>query len=214
LPTVKQITSTIKPSQKIMSKTLQTEESIYGNFWYRFVAVIIDVIIIGIAAFIFGIPLGMIFGGDLVQLQMASSAVSLLVYLMYGSILESSGMQGTIGKKVLNLKVTNIEGDALNFSEALVRNLVKYWSNILLVIVPYVSDIKPFVPESAVEPSVIFLKMYGSPYMIMTLTIGLVSTIGFLIAAFTPRRQALHDIVAKTAVLTTKSKSSGSDDEW
>jgi len=197
-----------------MSKTLQTEESIYGNFWYRFVAVIIDVIIIGIAAFIFGIPLGMIFGGDLVQLQMASSAVSLLVYLMYGSILESSGMQGTIGKKVLNLKVTNIEGDALNFSEALVRNLVKYWSNILLVIVPYVSDIKPFVPESAVEPSVIFLKMYGSPYMIMTLTIGLVSTIGFLIAAFTPRRQALHDIVAKTAVLTTKSKSSGSDDEW
>ena len=197
-----------------MSKTLQTEERIYGNFWYRFVAVIIDVIIIGIAAYIFGIPLGMIVGGDLVQLQMASSAVSLLVYLMYGSILESSGMQGTIGKKVLNLKVTNIEGDALNFSEALVRNLVKYWSNILLVIVPYVSDIKPFVPESAVDPSEIFSKMIASPYMIMTLTIGLVSTIGFLIAAFTPRRQALHDIVAKTAVLTTKSKSSGSDDEW
>jgi uncharacterized RDD family membrane protein YckC len=196
-----------------MSETLQTGKSIYGNFWYRFVAVIIDSIVLSIGAFVIGIPLALMFSGDMLQLQLASSAVSLLLYLVYGSLTESSGWQGTIGKKVLNLKVTNIEGDPLNFSEALVRNMVKYWASFVLVIVPYVSDIKPFIPDPNGDPSEIFSKMFGTPYMIMTLTIALVSTIGYLIAAFTARRQALHDIVAQTAVLTSKTKVS-SEEEW
>jgi len=197
-----------------MSETIPPVKSIYGNFWYRFVAVIIDAIVLGIAAFIIGIPLGIMFAGDMLQMQLASSAISLLLYLVYGSLTESSGWQGTIGKKVLNLKVTNLEGDPLSFSEAMVRNMVKYWATFVIVIVPYISDLKPFVPDPNGDPSEIFGKMFGTPYMMMTLSVGLVSTIGYLIAAFTPRRQALHDIIAKTAVLTTKTKSAGTDDEW
>ena len=197
-----------------MEESLPPVKNIYGNFWYRFVAVIIDAIVLGIAAFIIGIPLGLMFAGDMLQMQLASSAVSLLLYIVYGSITESSGWQGTIGKKVLKLKVTNLEGDALSFSEAMVRNMIKYWASFVIVIVPYISDIKPFVPDPNGDPSHIFANMFGSPYMIMTMTIGLVSTIGYVIAAFTARRQALHDIVAKTVVLTTKSKSAGTEDEW
>jgi uncharacterized RDD family membrane protein YckC len=38
--------------------------------------------------------------------------------------------------------------------------------------------------------------------------------IGYLMAAFTARRQAIHDIAAKTAVLNSKVKSASTDDEW
>ncbi|MFY8034818.1 MAG: RDD family protein, partial [Flexibacteraceae bacterium] len=161
-----------------MSETLPPVKNIYGNFWYRLVAVIIDAIVLGIVSFLITLPIKSSFGDDFIQLQLVSGAISFLLYLIYGSVMESSGWQGSIGKKVLNLKVTNLEGEALSFSEALVRNLVKYWANMITVIVPFVSDIKPAMPNPA-DP----MSAFTGPYMTMVGLLSLLSIIGYVIAA-------------------------------
>jgi uncharacterized RDD family membrane protein YckC len=72
--------------------------------------------------------------------------------------MESSKMQATIGKLALGLKVTDLEGNKLDFTKALVRNLSRIVSNLTMLI-------------------------------------------GYIIAAFTEKKQALHDIIAGTLVL-------------
>lgn len=192
-----------------MSETLQTGKSIYGNFWYRFVAVIIDGILISIVGFLVSLTVKSLFP-DPIDFQLVSGSINVLLSIIYGSIMESGNWQASIGKKVLNLKVTNIEGDPLNFSEALTRNLLKGWASIITAILPFaISSLRPPLPDPA-NPMAIF----SSDYMMVTSVFGLISIGGYLMAAFTARRQAIHDIIAKTAVLTSKTKSSGTDEEW
>lgn len=48
-----------------------------------------------------------------------------LVKLLYASFAESSIRQATIGKRLLNIKVTDMTGNRLSFSVSLLRNLFK-----------------------------------------------------------------------------------------
>jgi uncharacterized RDD family membrane protein YckC len=205
-----------------MSETLPPVKNIYGNFWYRLVALIIDAIVLGLMSSVVMVPLIMYFFKDgfdmdaekMVENQLLSGAIGYILYIIYGTFMESSKWQGGIGKKVLNLKVTNLEGEALSFSEALQRNLFKYWATLITVIFPFVSDIKPFVAEPGMEPTEMLNLMFGSGYMLISLSLGILSFIGYIIAAFTERRQSIHDMLAKTVVLNTKTKSASTDDEW
>jgi uncharacterized RDD family membrane protein YckC len=205
-----------------MSETLPPVKNIYGNFWYRLVALIIDAIVLGLMSSVVMVSLIMYFFKDgfdmdaekMVENQLLSGAIGYILYIIYGTFMESSKWQGGIGKKVLNLKVTNLEGEALSFSEALQRNLFKYWATLITVIFPFVSDIKPFVAEPGMEPTEMLNLMFGSGYMLISLSLGILSFIGYIIAAFTERRQSIHDMLAKTVVLNTKTKSASTDDEW
>ena len=51
-----------------------------------------------------------------------------IIKLIYGSIAEASRAQATIGKKLLNIKVTDMEGSRLSFGLSLVRNFSKILS--------------------------------------------------------------------------------------
>ncbi|WP_412466014.1 RDD family protein [Pedobacter sp. KLB.chiD] len=51
-----------------------------------------------------------------------------LVKLLYGSIAEATKNQATIGKKLLNIKVTDLEGSRVSFGISLARNLSKIMS--------------------------------------------------------------------------------------
>ncbi|WP_293786759.1 RDD family protein [uncultured Pedobacter sp.] len=51
-----------------------------------------------------------------------------LVKLLYGSIAEATKNQATIGKKLLNIKVTDLEGSRVSFGSSLARNLSKIMS--------------------------------------------------------------------------------------
>jgi uncharacterized RDD family membrane protein YckC len=205
-----------------MSETLPPVKNIYGNFWYRFLAVIIDAIVLGLMSSVVMVPLFMYLLKDgfdmnsekMLQNQLISGVIGYLLYIVYGTFMESSKWQGGIGKKVLNLKVTNLEGEPLNFSEALQRNLFKYWTSLITAIFPFVSDIKPYVAEPGMDPSEMLSLMFSSGYMILSFSLGLLGLIGYLMAAFTSRRQAIHDMLAKTVVLNTKIKSASTDDEW
>lgn len=143
----------------------------YGGFWIRFVAVIIDAIVVGLVtgpvSLIIGIVLGL--AGHAVSMpnegaQLASFVItfafSTLASWIYEAALESSKYQATLGKMALGLKVTDLEGRRISFLRATARHFAKILS-------------------------------------------GLILMIGFIMAGFTERKQALHDMIAGTLVVRT-----------
>ena len=152
----------------------------YAGFWLRLVAVIIDGIIIGCLQSLVFIPLlaavGLGIAGNMENMDMqdtgdmvgmlgvivaAASAYSLLamcIQIFYYTLMESSKFQGTLGKMALGIKVTDMNGEKLDFVKAFVRNLCKIISNFTLLI-------------------------------------------GYIMAGFTEKKQALHDMIASTLVV-------------
>jgi len=153
----------------------------YAGFGHRLVAIIIDVIIIGILQSVVITPiLGMIGvgvaseiqnnGGEISEAQavgmfgaimaavMGMWLVGMCVQILYYSILESSKYQGTVGKLVMGIKVTDMNGERISFGKGVLRAIGRVIS-------------------------------------------GMILFIGYLMAAFTERKQALHDMLAGTLVL-------------
>jgi uncharacterized RDD family membrane protein YckC len=142
----------------------------YGGFWIRFVAYLIDAIVLYFAfSILLLITTGdlfyqskiepMEFGKDYWLLTSSNFILSLLYYVG----MESSKYQATIGKMVLGLKVIDREGNRLSPLRALGRYLGKILSALILLI-------------------------------------------GYIMAAFDKRKQALHDKIAETFVIVDGSK--------
>jgi uncharacterized RDD family membrane protein YckC len=77
---------------------------------------------------------------------------------LYFALMESSGWQATVGKKMIGLKVTTLDGQRIGFGRATGRYFGKIVSALIL-------------------------------------------GIGFLMAGWTERKQALHDMMAGTLVI-------------
>lgn len=154
--------------------------STYAGFWLRFVAYLIDTVIIyAVQSFIF-VPifglLGISFASQMQNVDNMSDAESIgmlgpmmaasgaaiflgsVIAILYWSLMESSKYQATVGKLALGLKVTDMDGNNLDFVKALVRNLCKIIS-------------------------------------------GMIMGIGYIMAGFTEKKQGLHDIIANTLVV-------------
>lgn len=163
--------------------TNQTPEpmiSTYAGFWLRFVAFVIDWIIVYVLQSFVLVPflavLGITFASQMpdpdnitnaeamgmvasiVAAGAVASLISTVVGVFYWTLMESSKYQATIGKLALGLRVTDMDGKNLDFVKALIRNLSKIIS-------------------------------------------GLILLIGYIMAAFTEKRQGLHDIIANTLVV-------------
>jgi uncharacterized RDD family membrane protein YckC len=154
----------------------------YAGFWLRFVAYLIDTIVVQILQsfivlpFLAFIGLGIASEGffndfnsmneeEIIGMAIAFvSAVSTFALLatalqiLYFSIMEASKFQGTLGKMALGLVVTDMEGKPIDFPKALLRNLGKIISGMLLLI-------------------------------------------GYIMAGLTEKKQALHDMIASTLVV-------------
>jgi DNA phosphorothioation-dependent restriction protein DptG len=121
----------------------------YAGFWRRFVAWLIDAVLLGLV----GVILNIIFQAEV------SGPVSTIIGWVYFAGMESSTRQATLGKQAMNIFVTDLNGQRLSFLRATGRYFAKFLSAIILLI-------------------------------------------GFFMAAFTARKQALHDMIASTLVLT------------
>jgi uncharacterized RDD family membrane protein YckC len=124
----------------------------FGGFWIRFLAYFIDRIIVGFVAapvyFIIVLPRIIPIINDAqrdrepsVEMIMSIVAsVSLFVGLafvgqwLYDALLTSSSWQGTIGKRVLRLKVTDEAGNRIGFGRATGRFFGKILSALILYI--------------------------------------------------------------------------------
>lgn len=154
-------------------------DSKYAGFWLRFVAYLIDGIIIGIFQSLIVVPVLAMFGISFAAMQntsnmseeeaigmaigMASSIGALalvagLIGIVYYTIMEASKYQGTLGKMALGLKVTDLEGKPLDLGKAFLRNLGKIISQMILFI-------------------------------------------GYIMAGLTEKKQALHDMIAGALVV-------------
>lgn len=167
----------------------QTPTYTYAGFWMRFLAYLIDSFIlmpvIGFLAFIaviisggtallnrgvsynYTYPMMMdrYYYSDSPASSVVGGAFALIFYILlplavysYFAFCESSVWQGTPGKKLLGMIVTDENGNRLTFGKAFGRNVAKILS-------------------------------------------GLICSIGYIMAGFTEKRQALHDIIARTLVL-------------
>lgn len=95
----------------------------FAGFWRRFGAGIIDMVILAVASGI----LSFIFGE-------AMQFLGTIVGWLYFAFFESSNKQATLGKMVLRLQVTDIEGKKLSFWRATGRHFAKILSILILFI--------------------------------------------------------------------------------
>ena len=139
----------------------------YAGFWLRAVAMMLDMIFLLIVS---GILVGVFSMGSSVgaRTSITSTAYydtvsaslnvySILIFWLYDAFMESSSMQGSLGKIAMGLKVTTLDSHRISFGRATFRHFGKFLSGFLLV--------------------------------------------GFLMAAFTDRKQALHDLIASCLVV-------------
>jgi uncharacterized RDD family membrane protein YckC len=149
----------------------------YGGFWMRFLAHLIDHVILGAVAaplfFIMVLPTIVRIAREAEQNQEPPSpelivtiVSSVFVYIalafvgqwLYEALLTSSSWQGTIGKRVLRLKVVDEAGNRIGFGRATGRFFAKILSSMFFCI-------------------------------------------GFIMIGFTERKRGLHDMLANTLVM-------------
>jgi uncharacterized RDD family membrane protein YckC len=148
----------------------------YGGFWIRFVAIVIDGLLLGVAQSLIIAPLMAALGFAASNPAMMNSedgmaafsammgamgliqVVGLVIGWLYFALMQSGKHQATLGKMALGLKVVDSEGNRLSFGRASLRYIGKFVSSLVLMI-------------------------------------------GYIIAAFNPRKQALHDMIASTYVI-------------
>jgi uncharacterized RDD family membrane protein YckC len=108
-----------------------TDYSIYAGFWKRFAAHLIDCLIILV-------PLLTIItvirkNGDFFD-ENDRNVLTVIVGWLYYAISESSSVQATYGKRIMKIKVTDINGNRIKFGKASGRFFGKFLSAIIIFI--------------------------------------------------------------------------------
>jgi uncharacterized RDD family membrane protein YckC len=171
--------------------------SYYAGIEKRFVAILIDAIFLYFVYFI-------AFGKVLTTLDNPKAIMYNLLTIIIGWIyfagMESSSLQGTYGKRVLGIIVTDTNGNKISFGRATGRYFAKsiclFFSLIVVLLIALMT-------ESTGRDNSPYWGVAGLVLIIG----GLLSVIGYVMAAFTPEKQALHDIIARCLVVNGKSQS-------
>ncbi len=115
-------------------------QPLYAGFWIRVLAYLIDTLISCAVSIPVGIILGLIIlasgsdpdSTDMLAARLSTNGLSLVAGWLYFSLCESSSWQGTVGKKVLGLRVTDVNGHRIGFGKATGRYFGKILSGLIL----------------------------------------------------------------------------------
>lgn len=91
----------------------------YAGFWRRFGALVIDGFILGFISLVFQ------------MISLDSMGLGVVLAFLYQPFFESSVLQGTPGKALLNMRVTDMNGQRVSFKKALLRYLVRIVSSLM-----------------------------------------------------------------------------------
>jgi uncharacterized RDD family membrane protein YckC len=134
----------------------------FAGFWRRAIAFLLDYLI----GYIVFFPLAYHLLRPPKYMDMTNVRTFYFFYLLggwlYYSLMESSSLQGTVGKLALRIKVTDLQGHRISFGKASAR----FWGKLIS---------------------------------------GLILGLGFFMAGWTMKKQALHDKMAGTLVILKKS---------
>ena len=150
----------------------------YAGFWLRFVAYLIDSIVLSVGYgvfFLIGIAMvgveslqSMARGMENGDAAPSAAFIMMMLFVfllgtiaswLYFAYMESSANQGTLGKMALGLIVTDVQGRRISFGRATGR----FFAKIITGLIPL--------------------------------------AIGYIMAGFTEKKQALHDMIVGTLVL-------------
>lgn len=98
------------------------EEVRYAGVGLRFVAILIDSIILGIVAYLFAAASGQAQAGGF-TLDTGQTFLFSLIGLAYFVILEKFG--GTLGKMAIGLRVRKDDGSTVGYGDTLIRNILR-----------------------------------------------------------------------------------------
>jgi uncharacterized RDD family membrane protein YckC len=108
--------------------------AVYAGFWLRFAATLIDCLAlfmpfcwIVLIVIIIGKLVGVTKGYEM-SVELLPPVIIVATWL-YFALMESSSWQATLGKKILRLYVTDLQGRRLTLSRATGRTLAKYLSS-------------------------------------------------------------------------------------
>ncbi|MFA5495531.1 MAG: RDD family protein [Porticoccaceae bacterium] len=140
----------------------------YSGFWRRFFAFLVDTVITVVAGMALGLMLGVVMAvtAPFDRLGVAKALANLSGFLLgwlYFAGMESSVAQATLGKQLLGMRVTDLDGNPIGFGRASGRYFAKILSSLILLI-------------------------------------------GYLMAAFTSKKQGLHDILAGCLVVNGRAR--------
>jgi uncharacterized RDD family membrane protein YckC len=148
----------------------------YAGFWKRFIAHLIDALLIGLVEIILFLPMFLLLGLNQFLMEMDGAEPSpgviaafvvaaifggmtaMICSWLYFALMESSATGGTLGKMAIGIMVTDMQGNRVTFWRATGRYFAKYISGF---------------------------------------TLG----IGYVMAGITQQKQALHDIIAGCLVV-------------
>jgi uncharacterized RDD family membrane protein YckC len=169
----------------------------YAGFWIRFVAYFIDLIVLslvsGVISFVFS-------GGNADAATNAigiSSLANLIFIWLYYAFLESSERQGTLGKMALGLIVTTENNQALSFGQSTLRFIARaipaiiigYGSALLIGVAALGAVLSSGTADG-------LMSLLGGALLALVLLLAT-----YVMAAFTAKKQALHDLIARTVVI-------------
>jgi uncharacterized RDD family membrane protein YckC len=116
-----------------------TEDNLAG-FWWRLLAYIIDYFILGFILALFTADMSAPLSKKLLENKMLAPEdlplalqlclINFLAYVFYHSALETSPLQGSVGKRFCGLVVVDADGRKLSYGRALARNFSKFLSGI------------------------------------------------------------------------------------
>lgn len=106
--------------------------AIYASFWERFAASFLDGLIIGIPQFL----IYYLIDGSFLNASYTSRIIGLILAWMYAAALESGPHQATFGKRAMNIKVTNMQGERISFGQATGRHFGK-WISFIIILIGY-----------------------------------------------------------------------------
>lgn len=113
----------------VLDEDLEDRPLHYAGFGKRLAAYVIDVGVLAVfrGAMVLVFGYGILNGRDIIWF---GSLFSMLYFIL----MESSASQASIGKQVMRIKVVDENGQRLDFSKAIIRNLMKMVSAAILLI--------------------------------------------------------------------------------
>lgn len=107
----------------------------YAGFWRRLAASLVDGLVLFVPGLCISFSMLYFLREELLSVMLFYLLLSLFCGLLgwvYNAAMESSPMQGTLGKKALGIKVTDLSGKTVSFAQASGRYFGKYISALFL----------------------------------------------------------------------------------
>ena len=125
--------STAAPSQPPASSTyINPRQLIYAGFWKRVVAYFIDYLLILALLYLTGMIIGLLAPGDVALQEYLGAFSGLLVSWWYYAFQESSSRQATVGKRLIGMRVVDLNGERISFLRATGRYFGQILSGLIL----------------------------------------------------------------------------------